>query len=236
MISQPSNWEEQAAVGFPKFRKLPPEVRLLIWDHVAIAPRVVRVSKDYHPEDTTDEQGVQLKTSYSIPPILRTSQESRRQGQKQFELIYNNQADINPFYFRFALDTLFVQDDIALDILMSGSCIAREKDSLGLEDLLQFLMLGGELGQLNDSAMELLCKFKSLKTLQLAKQSASIDSGNSADLGPFWANKIMRKLRGEHKSAVIGWALEWEMIQDFKKNKVCLLSYFCLTNFRTDVH
>jgi hypothetical protein len=109
-----------AATSFPKFRELPAEVRLNIWDQ-AVEPRIVETN-------WTSDKGWAFKTYPS--PLLRADNESIETARKHYldgeklmlpEYAYNN-IHFNPPRALSSCQTLFHHENDALYIPYHSTC------------------------------------------------------------------------------------------------------------------
>jgi hypothetical protein len=222
---------EQVLEHFYVFPKLPPELRLKIWKFAMPGPRVMKLWKQCLTGSSIGQSEEYVKSAYNIPRTLHATRESRSVALLAYNLAYQNRQELNPFYINFKHDTLFAVNAETLGMVMRGPALQFNGSSVPTQDLVQRLMLGGELGNLKGAAMQLLSQFKKLKSLKLQTQRASSETEPGADLGNMWSNKILRRLRHNNKGALIRWAGYGEMDREFEECKVRLPNlWHCQTN------
>ena len=216
---------------FHVFPKLPPELRLKIWKLALPGPRVIKLWKQRLTGSSIGQSEEFVKAAYIIPRLLHASHEARSVGLLAYNLIYEKRQELKPFYFDVKHDTLFAVNVDTLELIMRGPALQVDGSSRHTQDLVQHLMIGGELGNLKGAAMQLLSQYKTLKSLRLQTQRAFWETGPSADLGNMWKNKIVRRLRVYSKGVLIKWVNFGEMNQEFAESKVSLPNvWHCPTN------
>ncbi|KAN0114659.1 hypothetical protein V8E51_004203 [Hyaloscypha variabilis] len=91
---------------FNGFRKLPTEIRLMIWHMALPGPRVITIQ-----QRTTVERWQRgcLSASYLIPSTLHTSHEARQVALRNYQLSFAQNYINNPIYFDFSQDILFIR-------------------------------------------------------------------------------------------------------------------------------
>jgi len=105
---------------FSCFKKLPPELRNMVWKHAIPGSRIVDIKGGTHPSRGTHfNRPVVLSASYKVPILLQVSYESRAVALKVYTKLFDKEFRDRPVYFNLAVDVLSVQDTPTLYYLCS---------------------------------------------------------------------------------------------------------------------
>ncbi|PVH88998.1 hypothetical protein DL98DRAFT_622755 [Cadophora sp. DSE1049] len=134
---------------FPKFRKLPPELRRMIWTLIIPNRRVVKISSTRH---LNYSRGMALKANANLPIPLSVSSESRQIALKYFTLAFELVLS-SPVYFNFQHDTLLFDDKPTCELFQERNVNLRDygcDEIQKLRHLMIKLQNGDELGVFDD--------------------------------------------------------------------------------------
>lgn len=121
----PGSASRTALMAFTCFVKLPPELRVMIWEVVANRNVDIRARGDDPEEDLCTAEVPPLKfwTTQPVPGVLHANQEARQVGLKFYELSFGAQrfpGDVlfsgQPrIYCNFAADRICLMEELWLD-------------------------------------------------------------------------------------------------------------------------
>jgi len=87
---------ELSVFEFTLFPKLPIELRTLVWEHIFLESRVIRVSEDTSRDPQTGPIGRRrVKATLTVPPALHVYRESRSIATKHYTMSFGTQLSGN---------------------------------------------------------------------------------------------------------------------------------------------
>jgi hypothetical protein len=153
-ITQPS---------FPKFSKLPPELRNTIWEMMLPPPRVIRILAYW--EENTSQPGAQLKAEdASVPVVFHVNKESRGSAERFYTLTFGNQLHRGPIYFDFNRDTMFLPREADLNYFSTNISMNPE---ITIEDSVRYVAYGQEI--VDTQLLKVFRWFSKMETLAVRK-------------------------------------------------------------------
>jgi 2EXR family len=102
------------AVDFTLFKKLPPELRLIIWEYAAQERRVISIKHSHNRSATNIRHCIATHDAFTVPGVLQACQESRMVGLMFFSLRLGAVFHSKPIYLNYKRDILFFQDTMDL--------------------------------------------------------------------------------------------------------------------------
>jgi hypothetical protein len=149
--------------SFPKFPKLPPELRNTIWEMMLPPPRVIRILA--HWEENTSQPGAQLKAEdASVPVVLHVNKESRGSAERFYTLTFWNQLQRGPIYFDFNRDTMFLPREADLNYFTTNISMDPE---ITIEDSVRYVAYGQEI--VDTQLLKVFRWFSKMETLAVRK-------------------------------------------------------------------
>jgi 2EXR family len=174
---------------FAPFRKLPIELRRMIWKYATPKQRVIQIMSDGYTQEILEGHSTthlyiwKAKASYTtVPALLHVHQESRIIGEETYSKVFSQQLGGRAIWFNFASDILYFEDSqallhfhgghansICLSCVCSGSLVKNHGFGFNMEDthsLVRYVIMGfirGSYGWVGET----LKRFQNLKTLYI---------------------------------------------------------------------
>jgi len=135
--------DQTFATNFHKFRKLPPELRVMIWRFISKTSRTITL------DWAIKKRGAPMVIEHfakTVPAVLHVSHESRSTAARHYEFYYNCRLNIKPLYINFNVDILMIGDWEALELFYAGLKEGQSSwpaDLLELESKVKLLAFAG---------------------------------------------------------------------------------------------
>ena len=112
------------APQFPRFAKLPTELRLMWWRAALPGPRIITISDRY----TMKNELLHRKSiaTYGVPVLLSINKESRQVAQAPYEQQYSQHLNGNPIYIDLSKDTLLFDNQFSMSLFFGFHEIRRK--------------------------------------------------------------------------------------------------------------
>ncbi|KAH7360338.1 hypothetical protein BKA65DRAFT_547061 [Rhexocercosporidium sp. MPI-PUGE-AT-0058] len=166
-VSNPILSVETGVHQFSLFKKLPLELRCLVWRFALPGPRVVRLkfagNKAHDFLIASELATAKIKVVTSIPGVLYACHDSRTIALKHYHIAFASIPKIQPMFFNFDHDYLHVSLQL-LDTLFSGPAMSQVREQI--LSRIHNLMIGPSC-QLNPLSLDryLMGYFKSLEKI-----------------------------------------------------------------------
>ncbi|KAF8850747.1 hypothetical protein BDZ45DRAFT_184860 [Acephala macrosclerotiorum] len=225
---------------FPQFKKLPFEIKLMIWKAYTPGSRVIEIYSNGVAKRS--ELYPHLRANYTIPGMLYACHDSRAVALRTYRLLGAPWSNIKPLYLDLSRDILLVANVASLTALLRPVYPLRINNQL-IRDCLRHLMLGEDIGDLNWHAGYIMLRsLTRLETLTMAinppppsdivwgtedgigeeEEEVQLDPAAVAARYQAATAAVTTARAASHRIPQLDFLTSWEMYEKFRRERVCI--------------